>query len=323
MAAQPSRYSDSIANWLTDDNELFKVALNQWSLWNSYVGDTSADDWWSNFVATLRSDPVRILQGESDPMDFPRIARDVYGLDAIEIEASLYFAHVDNRDYFKQFKSRCEDNGVKCLMISNGWSGNLGSTTSNRKPQETAVNYFKWVDIAEFLNCNSLVVEVNGRTGDKQTVKEAAVAGLAALVEYSSKARVNILIENHNWFSGDPVWLTDIIKSVNHPFCNLNVDFGNFCQKGWRNDECLDQYNNPYEAVKLMMPFAKAVSAKTIKFDENGNEVLIDYGRMLQIVRDAGYTGYLGIEYSGDQYENEKGIRLTLDLIERTARHIR
>jgi hypothetical protein len=65
------------------------------------------------------------------------------------------------------------------------------------------------------------------------------------------------------------------------------------------------------------MPFAKGVSAKSHEFDEQGNEVRTDYLKMLKIVLDAGYHGYIGIEWEGDQPSEVEGIRLTQRLLER------
>ncbi len=291
------------------------MSLNQWSLWSSYVGDTTAENWWSTFLDLLKKDPGRILQGELDPLDFPKLTREKYDLEAIEIEASLYYGQVNNINYFKEFKKRCEDYGVKSLFISNVWGGNLAGS-GNVKPKEVAKNYYKWVDLCEFLGCHSLMVAVNGRTGDREAVKDAATEGLCTLVEYAEKCNIHIIIENHNWYSADPYWLIDIIESVNSTYCKLNVDFGNFCEYGWRNGECYGQHD-PYEGVKLLMPFANAVSAKTIQFDEKGNEKNIDYSRMLKIVEESAYTGYLGIEYSGDQFSDHEGIIKTIELINR------
>ena len=65
------------------------------------------------------------------------------------------------------------------------------------------------------------------------------------------------------------------------------------------------------------MPFAKAVSAKTHDFDEQGNETRTDYKRMMKIVLDAGYHSYVGIEYEGKNLSEAEGIRATKRLLER------
>jgi L-ribulose-5-phosphate 3-epimerase len=56
-----------------------------------------------------------------------------------------------------------------------------------------------------------------------------------------------------------------------------------------------------------------------MQFDADGNEVNIDYVRMLRFIRDSGYDGFLGVEYGGDQVPSDKGIRMTIDLINRAA----
>jgi len=64
------------------------------------------------------------------------------------------------------------------------------------------------------------------------------------------------------------------------------------------------------------MPYAKAVSAKSKEFDDEGNEVNTDYLRMMRIVVDAGYRGYVGIEYEGDDLSEPEGIKATKRLLE-------
>jgi L-ribulose-5-phosphate 3-epimerase len=69
--------------------------------------------------------------------------------------------------------------------------------------------------------------------------------------------------------------------------------------------------------VKELMPFAKGVSAKSHEFDDEGNEVRTDYRKMLKIVLDAGYHGYIGVEWEGSSPDEDEGIRLTKRLLER------
>jgi sugar phosphate isomerase/epimerase len=296
----------------------FKIALNQWSLFSGYVGDTSGDNWWGEFAQLLRTDPGKVLKGSLDPMGFPRLARETYGLGAIEVEASLYYAHVRNAAYFKTFKQRCDDHGVQCLFVSNVYGGNLGAV-DGRKPAEIAANYYPWVDVAATLGCHSLLVDVNARRGDKTAIKAAAVDGLSVLTEFARKSNITIITENHGGYSSDAAWLVDIVRGVNSAFCRLNVDLGNFCRAWDGNHGCIDQQYDPYAGVQLMMPLAKAVSAKTMVFDERGEDTRTDYARMLRIIRDSGFDGYLGVEYAGDQYPADKGIRMTIDLIHRSA----
>jgi sugar phosphate isomerase/epimerase len=70
------------------------------------------------------------------------------------------------------------------------------------------------------------------------------------------------------------------------------------------------------------MPFAKGVSAKSYDFDAAGNETKIDFRRMMKIVLDAGYRGYVGIEYEGSRMGELEGIDATRRLLERIRREM-
>ena len=101
-------------------------------------------------------------------------------------------------------------------------------------------------------------------------------------------------------------------------------DFGNWCIKWDRKSKtCKLKYDDYYKGIKLMMPAAKAVSAKSNDFDENGNEIRIDYVKMLQIVKNAGYNGYIGIEYEGQRLSELEGVIATRDLLINAAKELK
>ncbi|HRP06899.1 MAG TPA: hypothetical protein PLL69_00290 [Gemmatimonadales bacterium] len=72
-----------------------------------------------------------------------------------------------------------------------------------------------------------------------------------------------------------------------------------------------------------MMPLARAVSAKSHAFDATGNETGIDYRRMMRIVIDAGYRGWVGVEYEGTGHSEPEGIRYTVKLLERIREELK
>ena len=71
------------------------------------------------------------------------------------------------------------------------------------------------------------------------------------------------------------------------------------------------------------MPYVKAVNAKTHKFDAEGNEAGMDYRRLLKIVKDSGYRGYIGIEWEpegeGAHLPSANGILKTKALLEKNG----
>ena len=65
-----------------------------------------------------------------------------------------------------------------------------------------------------------------------------------------------------------------------------------------------------------MMPYAKGVSAKSYNFGADGRETTLDYARILKIVTDSGYHGFVGIEYEGSRLSEPEGIKATKKLLE-------
>ena len=245
-----------------------------------------------------------IQTGKMVNMDFPRIARTQFGIGAIEYVSVLFETKTSVEDslYLQKLKAECTKYNVASNLIMIDHEGNLGDT-SLVKRNEAVENHYKWVKAAHFLGCHSIRVNAAGE-GSPEEVKKAVIDGLTKLCEYASKYNINVIVENHWGNSSNPDWLVPVIRAVNKSNCGLLPDFGNF-----------DKEADRYRAVEKMMPFAKGVSAKSYDFDEKGFETKIDYTKMLDIVRKAGYTGYIGIEYEGERLAEEDGIKATIKLI--------
>jgi hypothetical protein len=86
-------------------------------------------------------------------------------------------------------------------------------------------------------------------------------------------------------------------------------DFGNFGDRraGWTYDL--------YLGTAQSMPYAKGVSAKTFGFGADGEENTMDFRRHMRIVKDAKFTGFIGIEWEGHEPDEDTGVRLTRDLL--------
>ena len=116
---------------------------------------------------------------------------------------------------------------------------------------------------------------------------------------------MTIMVENHGGHSGNGLWVADVMERVALDNCGTLPDFQNF------------KAYDPYKGVKEMMPYAKAVCAKAKAFDAQGNESNVDYARMMGIVKDAGFSGYIGIEYEGHDPAPVEGILATKRLLEK------
>lgn len=263
---------------------LFEISLAQWSLHR-----------------TIRS-------GELKALDFPRFTRETFGIEAVEYVNQFFADKATDFTWLGELAKRCADNDVRSLLIMVDGEGQLGDPDANSR-RRAVERHFKWIAAARFLGCHSIRVNAGG-AGEAAEVQKRAADSLHRLALVGADYGIDVIVENHGGYSSNGAWLAGTIEAADHPGVGTLPDFGNF---HIGNGEWYDRYLG----VKELMPFARAVSAKSHEFDDAGNEVKTDYHRMLGIVLAAGYRGHVGIEYEGGKHGEIEGIRLTQALLER------
>jgi sugar phosphate isomerase/epimerase len=241
-------------------------------------------------------------------MDFPIVARRTHDLDGIELVNQFFKDQARDTGYLKEFKGRADSEGVRCLLIMCDGEGALGDPDAAKRRQAVE-NHRKWAEAAKYLGCHS--IRVNAETNEVGSFEEQqkrAADGLRQLSDLCRPLRLNCIVENHGHLSSNGKWLAGVMKLVGASNCGILPDFGNFTIRP-------GQTYDRYVGVTEMMPFAKAVSAKSYDFDAEGNCVETDYLKMMKIVLDAGYRGFVGIEYEGDKLSEREGINATRDLL--------
>jgi sugar phosphate isomerase/epimerase len=266
------------------DNLPFKISLAEWSLHRA-----------------LHSKKI-------DHLDFISLTKTEFGLDAVEYVNSFFFDKAQDQKYLNEMKTRADDHDVKSLLIMCDNEGNLGDPDENKRNQAVE-NHYKWAEAAKFLGCHS--IRVNARSeGSWDDQIELAADGLRRLNEFGDSIGINTIVENHGGLSSNGKWLSAVMERVDHSRVGTLPDFGNFRIQS-------DEWYDRYQGMKELMPYAKAVSAKSHEFDKKGNETGSDFYRIMNIVLDAGYKGYVGIEYEGNVHTEMEGIRLTNDLLKK------
>ena len=262
-----------------------------------------------------------------DPYTFAEKAK-AWGFSGLEYVSGLYYPELEAADFSEEamnnFVNRsneeAEKHGLQNLIIMIDGQGDLATTDADER-KSAVENHFKWVDAAAGMGCHSIRVNLSGSNDPEEWVSNS-VDGLTQLATYARDKNVNIIVENHGGLSSNAALLARVMQTVNMENCGTLPDFGNFCiRRNVPSDYskgCAEAYDI-YKGVEELMPYAKAVSAKSHNFDEAGNETEIDYGKMLQIVKDAGYSGFIGVEYEGSELGEEAGIIATRDLILRSA----
>ncbi|MDA1050599.1 MAG: sugar phosphate isomerase/epimerase [Planctomycetota bacterium] len=267
----------------------FKISLAEWSLHRT------------------------LFNGKLDNLDFAKTAQQEFGIDAVEYVNQFFADKGADKNYLAELKQRADDLGVKSLLIMIDQEGNLGDP--NDEKRKTAVeNHYKWVEAAKFLGCHSIRVNA-ASSGSYEDQVTLAANGLRRLSEFAKPYGLNVLVENHGGLSSNGKWLAEVITKVGLDHCGTLPDFGNFDLGGGK-------LYDRYQGVEELMPFAKAVSAKSQDFDDAGNETKTDFTKMMKIVLAAGYHGYVGIEYGGNKLDEFEGTRSTKRLLERVREEL-
>ena len=315
---------------------------------NTSVGDSSNKEAGSKISLAQWSLHRALKAGELDNLDFPRIARESFDLDAIEwssqffnVEHARLGAQPKDQAYLNETKQVTDDLGLNNLLIMCDHVGKLGDP-DNILRSNAVEGHYAWVEAAKFLGCHSIRVNAASDPSiSSEEQKKLCIDGLGRLCAFAQTRGLNVIVENHGGLSSNGAWLASVISGVGLGNCGTLPDFGNFYvakdggnaeryardKKPYENDPVYQEDEtgleyDRYQGVTDLMPFAKGVSAKSHDFDPQGNEVNTDYGRMLKIVLDYGYTGYIGIEYEGRTTPEMEGIRLTKTLIERTLKSL-
>jgi len=251
-----------------------------------------------------------LFAGDLSNLDFPRVARDRFGLAAVEYVNVFFREHAADFEYLRALRRRAADAGVDSLLIMVDGEGDLAD--ADEAARRAAVHgHFKWIAAAGFLGCHAIRVNARG-TGTRDEQRARAAESLHRLAELGADYGVDVLVENHGGPSSDGAWLASVIRAADHPRVGTLPDFGNFHLGD-------GEWYDRYQGVRELMPFARAVSAKSHDFDADGDETGTDYRRMLRIVLDAGYRGWIGVEYEGQRLSETDGVRATVRLLERVA----
>ncbi len=286
-----------MASWgaQAEKEMFFKISLAQWSL------------------------RELLFPGKLSNLDFPTFTQEKFGIDAVEY-VSVFFPEGKAKDpkYLNELNHRAKEAGVKNnLIMVDLWKYETAAASAEKR-KEAAEAHYEWIDAAHALGCPT--IRINANTHDKTMTYEAMLDafadGMRKIGEYAAQENINVVLENHGGYSSNGKWVTELMQRVNMPNCGTLPDFGN-------NHITENEDYDPYVLVREMMPHAKAVSAKSSAFDAQGNEVRIDYLKMMQIVEDAGFNGYVGIEYGGTHEKNgitpEEGVMATKLLLEKVG----
>jgi sugar phosphate isomerase/epimerase len=230
-----------------------------------------------------------IRAGKWKNLDFPRIAREDFGLNGIEFVNTLFESPTET--YLKKLKQSAADYNITMVLIMVDEEGDAcAGTTQERKQFE--INHRKWIDIAHYLDCHAIRTNCRGPENvNKEEAFKWAAESYNMLLEYAKPANISVVIENHGGVSNDPDWMISFLKKMN------NSSLASF--PDWRSPS--PEFDN-FTYLQKTAPYAKGMSYRNQPTEELT-------AKMIQLSKDSGYRGWYGIESKGRE-EVKKGIEL-------------
>ena len=267
-----------------------------------------------------------IRSGTMSPYDFAKVASE-FGFKGLEYVNGLYpdVMNSENKTtalqaFVEKNKALAKQYNVKNVLIMIDDEGDLSSSEEQER-MSAIENHKLWIDAAHKMGCTAVRLNLHGEKEEAKWIKNS-IESLTALSEYAAPFNINVIVENHGGKSSNANLLMQVINQVSFSNCGTLPDFGNFCMsENWgslKDNKCNDLYD-PYLGVSEMLPKAFGVSAKSYEFDANGDETILDYYKLLSIVKKGGYDGFIGVEYEGEELSEKEGILATKRLLEKVA----
>lgn len=207
------------------------------------------------------------------------------GVDGLDL--TVYWFPKENIDQFynslrrKAFVSAVE---IPAIAIRS----DLCQKRAADQDQQTAwLNH--WVDAADRLGAGHIRI-FGGNVPKDSTEDEAAkwvIEILKRSADYAGKKGVILGLENHGGITLEAKRIIEIVEAVDHPFVGINLDTGNF-------------RTNPYEQIQMCIPYAVNSQYKVNIRDDGGREKS-DWDRITKMFADAGYKGYISLEYEAEE----------------------
>lgn len=254
-------------------------------------------------AAQLRAEPARFhlraglvaysyrKQFAAKSMNYEDVIRKVsdWGLDGLD--CTVYWFPDTSNEYLASIRKAAFKNGIQ--IYNAGVRVRLCRPTPELRASEVE-NIKKWVDVADRLGASH--VRVFGGKVPPNVSEQQAIAWAVEVMkrgaEYSGSRGITLGVEDDGGLTTAAGPTIEIVKQTGSPWAGINADSGNLRVDGYRQ-------------FATMLPYATSVHLKTIIAGENGTKEDADWKRLVTMIGESGYRGYVGLEYEGDDAATE------------------
>ncbi len=225
-------------------------------------------------------------QPKMDLFDFVNLAADM-GLDAVEL-TSYYFPKDVDSDYLHRLQGHAFVLGLDVSGTAVGNNFCLPPGPAREKQLELVRT---WVDHAADLNAPVIRIFAGSvpKGDDEAKAIALAIEGMKEALAYAAKKGVTLALENHGGITATPDQILKLVKAVDAPNFGVNLDTGNF------------HTDDPYGDLAKLAPYAVNVQVKTEMKRPGKPAEEADLAKLIGLLRDARYSGYVVLEYEAKE----------------------
>ncbi len=206
-----------------------------------------------------------------------------HGCAGTELTA-YYFPKEANTDYFIRIKRHAFLRGI---AISGTSVGNNFALPKGEQLDKQIADVKRWIDYAAVMGAPHIRVFAGSARGISDAEARKMCSGaLEECCDYAGTKGIFLGLENHGGIVAEPEGLLEIVRAVKSPWIGINLDTGNF------------HTEDPYTDLGKIAPYAVNVQLKVeIKRKGQKENEPADLPRVVKILRDANYQGFVALEY--------------------------
>jgi len=230
-------------------------------------------------------------QFTAQSMSYEDLIRQVadWGLDGLD--CTVYWFPNTSDSYLASLRKLAFKNGVQ--IYNAGVRVRLAQPTAELQHAEVE-NIKKWVDVADRLGASH--VRVFGGAIPPDATEQQAIAWAVEVLkrgaEYAGTKGITLGVEDDGGLTTAAGPTIEIVKQTGSPWAGINADSGNLRVDG-------------YSQFDSMLPYATSVHLKVDIATADGKKEPANWSRLLSMIGKAGYKGFVGLEYEGDNAETE------------------
>ncbi|MDD2431415.1 MAG: sugar phosphate isomerase/epimerase [Firmicutes bacterium] len=234
-----------------------------------------------------------------------RLCGEHFRLDGVELLSSHFES--EEPEYLLDIKNLCTELGltISCVSAENNFT-----TADEEELSKEIEKVNAWIDIAALLGAPVVRIFAGASSQLKSDeIWANVVRAIRECSEYAAESGIMLGLENHGGFMDDQI--VRIINDVDMENFKVTMDLGNFGRDA----------NIIYKAMENVVSHTIFVHAKCLDFTDDLLEKNLDYGRIMDILDNAGYNGFLSIEFEGKGDEKEEVTKAVAMLRHLTSVH--